>query len=209
MKERPIPFTAPMVQALLKARKTQTRRLLKPQPINSEIPGSWQWAPPLKHLRKLLLNEGALIEFRNPGSLILDCCPHGKPGDKLWVREAWQAWKEFNHLPPRDIPSHALERINYLADGNKWDARYRHARFMPRWASRILLEITDVRVERLQDISVNDAVAEGALNQSVVDQFAQVHAVDMYRCIWNGINGPGSWNANPWVWVIEFRRVGS
>lgn len=181
MKERPILFSAPMVRALLEGRKIQTRRVVKLNASGRAEKGGRNW-----HLD-------------DPNALL--ACPYGQPGDRLWVRETWLRT--------------ANEEINYRADGGypegaaKMLGGWRPSIFMPRHASRILLEITAVRVERLQDISASDAVAEGALNQSAADQFAQVHAIDMYRCIWSGINGAESWDKNPWVWVIEFKRIES
>ena len=193
MKERPILFSAPMIRAILENRKTQTRRIIQQKhldwmnnSVENFLAGRWDQRP----------------------------MPYGKPGDWLWVREAWQAWKEFDGTSPSNIPKHALERVNYLADGNKWDARYRHARFMPHWASRILLEITDVRVERLQDISEEDAIAEGLIRQGEGWRGATelpwyASPVGAYRSLWETINGAGSWESNPYVWVTKFKRVPS
>ena len=143
MADRPILFSAPMVRALLDGRKTQTRRALKEDAV----------------LCLVLLGRDVLMASTN--RKLLPCAP----GDRLWVREAWRAWAEFDKLPPRSIPPGA--DVQYLADDplSPWVSRYRHARFMPRWASRLTLTVTDVRVERLRDISEADAIAEGATSR--------------------------------------------
>jgi hypothetical protein len=222
-KERPILFKAEMVRAILEGRKTQTRRIAK------EFNG-------FQDMDKLL------ARFPNQQG-----CPYGKPGDRLWVRETFciESSREVTYEPPfsdgRPIRHHNDEhwgpwwqQPHYRATdpapeleigtgepGVKW----RPSIFMPRWASRITLEITAVRVERLQSISEADARAEGVrLSQRAVSPSkAQSFWWDYLRsepsCPWaresfgtlwesiNGPDGPGSWDANPWVWVVEFRRV--
>lgn len=193
MKERQIPFSAPMVRALLNDTKTQTRRVAKLTDAAhvKEPRGHRRWHP------------------ADPDASM--ACPYGQPGDRLWVREAWKAHPTFDNLPPRDIPQ---THVWYMADeGYKAESRHRNGMFMPRWASRINLEITAVRVERLQDISAADAQAEGI----VPDGDGGWHLADTrhymgdpissYASLWEYINGPDSWNANPWVWVIEFKKV--
>ena len=200
MKERPILFSAPMVRALLAGTKTQTRRAMKPQP--TEFVGG----------------PGVTLQDGSPAPLIpLDdsvepygreiACPYGKPGDRLWVRETW-------HDASSSLHSCAL----YRADGIDlhWD-KWTPSIHMPRWASRITLEITSVRVERLQEISIEDAKAEGAWgpDDSIVQKVADYFGTDIFsanprkafQMLWESINGPDSWAANPWVWAIEFRRV--
>lgn len=136
-------------------------------------------------------------------------CRHGQPGDRLWVRETWQ------HLHNEGQKADEFEQWQqnsidcfYLADesspNNKpMSGRWRPSIHMPRWASRITLEITDVRVERLQDISNEDAVAEG-IGTPCDMRYA---ALDAFKPLWESINGHDSWEANPWVWVIEFKRI--
>lgn len=131
------------------------------------------------------------------------------PGQRLWVREAWRSGRLTDRFAPREMTPHP---VWYEADGPAPDAcngKLRPGMFMPRWASRITLEITGVRVERLQDISVADAMAEG-----VVETNANLRGLEpcmewryAYEDLWNQINGPGAWAANPWVWVVEFRRA--
>jgi hypothetical protein len=194
MKERPILFSAPMVRAILDGSKTQTRRAAKPQPL-------WIAEPS--------------IPFKTPDAdpKGIIHCPHGQPGDQLWVREAWRTVTEADSLPPRDLT--AAHRIWFEADAPHQPGfgKLRPSMFMPRWASRITLEITGVRVERLQDISEADAQAEGVTPTPWPDDSSR--HIDWplgpfrnsFYLLWESINGPGSWEANPWVWVIEFKQI--
>jgi hypothetical protein len=210
MKERPIPFSAPMVRAVLDGTKTQTRRIVRHQ---------YGGAPRIVGDGVAFLDAGRRT---GPDQL----CPYGVSGDRLWVREAWRASAQHNDLAPREIPVgdgieyHADDKPDYLL------GRYRHARFMMRWMSRITLEITAVRVERLQDISEEGAIAEGVEREGIYfKSYEKIlvgphkgkphpHSVapnrsplTSYRELWESINGAGAWAANPWVWVIEFRRI--
>lgn len=228
MKERPILFSGPMVRALLDGSKTQTRRVMK-------MPhGLWETSP-----------SGALVPI--PAN-----CPYGRPGDRLWVKETFYAfgrWEtrysakkgcdEWHFI---DMTVECGHEYAYPADGQRI-APYRRtagvtptwwkrpAIFMPRAACRITPEITGVRVERLQDISEADAIAEGVrrfddipvgplsakLKYRNPDRWAAGNPADTDQCLgtavnayghlWEQINGPGSWEANPWVWVVEFRRL--
>lgn len=192
MKERPILFSAPMVHALLDGSKTQTRRVVKPRDL--------EWMDVHQGLRELCNAER---------------CPYGRLGDRLYVREAWRTVAEANTLPPRNLtPAH---RIWYEADdslsalrGLSGEGKLRPSMFMPRWASRITLEITEVRVEQLQDISEADAIAEGIDTTSMFpwrpDEVSSSSAdVSRYALLWESINGVGSWAANPWVWAVSFQ----
>jgi len=173
LKERPILFSAPMVRAILDGRKTQTRRVVKPQPNADNWTGK---------------------------------CRYGQRGDRLWVRETWQSLVIHDGLSPSDIPVGA--DIQYPATYDGWVSKRRPSIHMPRWASRITLEITGIRVERLQDISENDAVAEGVeFWTPTVDVDPVPSPRPAYRLLWESINGAGSWGLNPWVFVIEFKRV--
>lgn len=185
MKERPIIFSAPMVRAILSGAKTQTRRVGKVRchSICENDDGKlWPWSEDVE------LAE----DFWHP-------CPFGEPRDKLWVRETWGAL-------PHMLGGFQRESLRYRADGEYQNEhgtwRWRPSIHMPRWASRITLEITDVRVERLQEISEADAVAEGCKpirpGRSAVEKF---------RLVWERIHGGGSWEKNPWVWVIEFKKL--
>ncbi|CAI8894110.1 MULTISPECIES: hypothetical protein [Pseudomonas syringae group] len=206
-KERPILFSAPMVRAILEGRKTVTRREVKVQPRSSADIGSFGRGQPfIRHPD---------VTKANPE------CPYGRPGDRLWVREAWQADAQVNEVAPREL-SHG-EPIRYPADGASRQTgcsmitlgKTRPSIHMPRWVSRILLEITDVRVERLQAITYEEAAAEGVHRDSAcrmwtaTDEGGTCHKypVPAFRDLWSGINGAENWNANPWVWVVEFKRV--
>lgn len=213
MKERPIIFSAPMVRAILDGRKTQTRRAIKPQPTVSE-----------QRLRELgawaddyTLSEQVNAAFQ--AGCIDAHCPYGRPGDRLWVRETWSIYdyecarrdqpedvwvpEKRSDLPrPSSLPRET--RICYAADNAPGDEMVCYSSIhMPRWASRITLEITGVRVERLQDISAFDALAEGVIDWAT----GPTSPKQDYRELWESINGPGSWDANPWLWVIEFKRI--
>ena len=141
-------------------------------------------------------------------------CPYGLPGDRLFVREAFRLCQEADDVSPRD--SDPGYRVWYEADKphQLGAGRLRPSIHMPRWASRITLEVTGVRVERLQDISEADARAEGITvpncqcGYGLDGNLMSGTASGAYMLLWESINGPGSWNANPWVWVVEFKRVG-
>lgn len=128
---------------------------------------------------------------------------HCVGGSRLWVRETWAAPHAYDHLPPRLIPKDA--RFHYAADEERGGLLWRPSIHMPRWASRITLEITEVRVEKLNEISEADALAEGCPPNATnaPDDIARF----WYRLLWDQINGPGSWEANPWVWAVSFRRI--
>jgi len=132
-------------------------------------------------------------------------CPYGQPFDLLWVRETWQA-ATGSRRDARILtcPRPDTGWVEYAATCDDPPPRWRPSIHMPRWASRLLLEITGVRVERLNDIGVSDAIAEGydGSNPSPVDP-----SIKWYADLWESINGAGSWTQNPWVWVVEFRRV--
>ncbi|AJW97491.1 hypothetical protein BM43_3160 [Burkholderia gladioli] len=220
MKERPILFSAPMVRAILDGRKTQTRSIVKssrawpiefvggsgdrgdPSCYGFEDPNTAQWWT--------LAPSCAVDSNQIP-------CPHGQPGDRLWVRETWAAFDADGMHPgkPHDLRDGPWPIIAYGVAKDFPKGTARPAIHMPRWASRITLEITSVRVERLQDISEADAIAEGIEHTSdgfSVDEGRHFHAArarDSFASLWDGLNearGHG-WEANPWVWVIEFRRI--
>ncbi|WP_122286134.1 hypothetical protein [Pseudomonas syringae group genomosp. 3] len=199
-KERPIPFSAPMVRAILEGRKTVTRRVCKPQPSANAHTTSADGSP--------------MTSWWETGKDIVRC-PYGQPGDRLWVREAWQADAQVNEVAPREL-SHG-EPIRYPADGASRQTgcsmitpgKTRPSIHMPRWVSRLLLEITAVRVERLQDISKEQALAEGVMNceQDIDPDGNGYEPLELFGGLWTMINGDGSWQSNPWVWVVEFKRV--
>jgi hypothetical protein len=191
-----------MVRAILEGRKTQTRRTVKPQP-RVDAKGHFLWKDG---------NYGARLDGTPyTDAFIKYHCPYGAPGDRLWVRETWGP-RAGGVVYRAD--EYRADGFVSCPDGGKW----RPSIHMPRWASRITLEIVSVRVERLRDISEEDAIAEG-VEQSFdfnwprwrnyeLDGDGWLGApVDSYRTLWESINGPGSWVANPWVWVVEFKRV--
>ncbi len=201
--ERPMLFSAPMVRAILDGRKTQTRRIVKGAPMGD----FWQPA----FVRGELLFDAQL----NPPSCTKKAirCPYSKPGDRLWVRETWAPDGEMGGLWFRaGVPVYVAGQ--HSGDWDTYDRlqgnpppdelKWKPSIFMPRWASRLLLEIVSVRVERLANISEEDAVAEG-----ISPQYAEEGTKARYRYwqLWEQINGKGSWAKNPWVWVVEFKRV--
>lgn len=220
MKERGMIFNSEMVRAILDGRKTQTRRTVKPQPELTKGSGfSWKGA---------VYGSGSDDRETNR-NFAHTKCPYGKPGDRIWVRETWQAIydyvDEFGHVEERTYaPSIPKENDNYwhivyaeyFGNESREDRGFpwRPAIHMPRWASRILLEITDVRVERLNSISQEDAQAEGLEltgwrpTYSDPDSGGEVMTpYDNFAELWSSIYGDESWQANPWVWVIKFKRV--
>ena len=239
MKERPILFSGPMVRALLAGTKTQTRRICKPQPISVGSSGK----------RRVYRDEDfkrAWETYKGSGECDANRdCPYGQPGDRLWVRETWapceapiragcfqfaadgavgqlvstnggdEWWERNGHTI--GISDRALLGV-WVGQPSKW----RPSIHMPRGCSRLTLEITAVRVERLQDISEAAAIAEGsflgrcscqemrrrpstAIESMFVQTGCHIHGTE-YCALWESINGPGSWDTNPWVWVVEFKR---
>ncbi|VGJ65466.1 morphogenetic protein [Klebsiella pneumoniae] len=201
-------FNAEMVRALLSGRKTQTRRIIKPQPeatLSGSLSGKWLSRP----LNGLLLPKIEDIAIH---------CPFGVVGDRIWVRETFQGplfdYDLMDSYCKDPTPFEKPEFCVYKADGvpapEFYDADdelhccWRPSIHMPRWASRILLEITNVRVERLKSISDGDALREGC---SAADMKSGDCVADVFARLWASIYGSDSWNANPWVWVIEFKRV--
>ncbi len=204
MKERPILFSAPMVRAILADLKGQTRRECK-TPI---------WTMPDEIPMPTAPHRYGAVSTLKP-------CPYGQPGDRLWVRETWRAHEHNNGIDgilyaadgsfiPIQNTREAAERWMEARREGKRPGNMRPSIFMPRWASRITLEITGVRVERLQSISEDDCRSEGCgteENPWYGDGMTRHPWIDTYRRLWNSINGDGSWGENPWVWVVEFRRV--
>ena len=246
MKERPILFTPENVRKILAEEKTQTRRVVNPQPqppgVLTQGDGNW----------RVLRPDGMTEVFD------WHDCPYGSVGDRLWVKEAWRVGKPQDHRTPTEIWEHLknigkgitilygaggwrstapVERTETKYPDNEpmpdWAGIKRSAMFMPRWASRITLEITDVRVERLQDISEEDAIAEGIHSDRVItgvhcyggppieehgDRFwpskddtreeGFEDAVSAYAALWDSINGEKHpWANNDWVWAITFKQI--
>lgn len=227
VKERPIIFTGEMVRAILEGRKNQTRRAVKPK-------RGW-------HIEFVggvgMENDPTCWGFESD-----DCerwalqgddecrqipCPYGRPGDQLWVREAFsgpycmEKQEGIPSLPPKDWPE--CSDLWYWSDGSPdhgdW-TRPKPSIHMPRWASRILLEVVSVRVERLNDISASDAMAEGierpqggtyrdygVLPESNEGYDYCTSPTASFKTLWKSINGAGSWDENPFVWVVTFKRI--
>jgi len=222
--ERPILFSGAMVRAILDGRKTQTRRILKPQPDMSLIRPEYQ-DPNLWEFRKRFMfyedgwsgHEHAFIRKDDPSDMPVwqHRSPYGEPGDRLWVRETWAQPAALDPGPtvyradyPACVPA-GFENIP-PADAITWKPSIH----MPRALCRQVLEVTGVRVERLNDCSRADAIAEGIAPE--LEGWADysnpscqmcLDPVDSYRTLWDSINGAGAWEANPWVWVVEFRRA--
>lgn len=223
MKERPIPFSAPMVRAILEGRKTQTQRVVK-LPMNYS-------GQQLGEIKKMDTPDACwfaiLAEYPNVGASFN--CPYGVPGDRLWVKETFWAMP-FSGRFFRQSGNAAFEDRNMAARNHTFTA-YREAWkdkkpegcekwtpsiFMPRERSRITLEITDIRVQRLQEISGEDAEAEGVfahiapynLNKVYRDQRG-TKAIEYFRELWDSINAKRGfgWDTNPWVWAITFKQV--
>lgn len=231
MKERPILFSGPMVLALMRDPsdpmcKVETRRVVKPSPgaqsewlmpsVIDRVPhgemvlGGWQ----MHHPHAGTVHAGVAVPYDSPLGWIR--CPYGAPGeDRLWVRETWRAyvdgWEsgaEYRAGGARENVT-AFNVVGWVTDGKAYanlcfsggdrhprhSLKWRPSIHMPRWASRLTLAVESVRVERLHDI--DDA---GARREGVADREA-------YRALWESINGAESWDANPWVWVVGFRRV--
>ncbi|AIN17581.1 morphogenetic protein [Yersinia rochesterensis] len=190
MNEKPILFNSEMVNAILSGRKTQTRRIISEKTLHLfDVAASAGECHPLE-----------LCDERSK-SYYLEFCPLGKPGDQLWVRETWARYNI-------DQTSHEMAyRATTPADWPK-DGLWRPSIHMPRWASRINLLITGVRVERLNDISDADARAEGcAYGRGNGEIDLAVRPENHFPTLWASIYGKESWQANPWVWVINFERM--
>ncbi|AXY31888.1 ASCH domain-containing protein [Klebsiella aerogenes] len=228
MTERGMIFNAEMVRALLDDRKTQTRRIMKPQPEPCPRGGHW-W--PSNVFKTMLHVEEEMQNGKGGwGGLVGDACPFGDVGDRIWVRETFQGplfdYEQMESYLEDSSKFEKPEFCQYAADGKPapeyYDADdnlrhgWRPSIHMPRWASRILLEITDVRVERLNAISEEDARAEGIIDGGCLNcgepepcgcANPEPDATDAFAYLWQSIYGQENWNANPWVWVIEFKRV--
>lgn len=213
MKERPILFSAPMVRAILNHKKRQTRRMNGLDAINGE-PGRYAFDG-MQVIDGVLYACFTDMQTQNPVQIK---CPYGQKGDQLWVREAWKAEAVYDDTKPRDIPADAC-MVFYPAN-NEWSdydemtraGKGRPSIHIPRCFSRIQLEITGVRVERLHSIGLRDAMDEGCeirqislfgSDQKGRDEIGRMH----FGLLWESVNGEESWNANPWVWVVEFKRV--
>lgn len=209
MKEHPIIFSGEMVRAILDGRKTQTRRVIKPQPTLAHPHSVGRFFNPERDAWDLY---GANMTY----------CPYGVPGDHLWVRETWQKVYEkhdgFWTTDPRENVTYKRSFIEYAATAQEEAPRWRPSIHMPRQISRLTLEIVSVRVERLQEITDDDARAEGApvswrepATGWQVMATANGNAPAWFASLWDTINAKRGygWDTNPWVWAIQFKRVQS
>lgn len=198
VKERPILFSSPMIRAILEGRKTQTRRIVKPQPRRCK--SGWEWVTPK-------------ATWHWPGGF--ECCPYGHDGNRLWVRETWRAGTGTGIMFKADGVEGMLKHYPKENPSNFPMFKWRPSIFMRREYSRITLEIVNVRVERLQEISIADIQAEGIINDGIVFEpgkryrIEQLNATrDLWAMGWDAINGKRApWRSNPWVWCISFRRI--
>jgi hypothetical protein len=189
-----------MVRAILAGTKTQTRRVVKPHPSDdafvlvdySSDGGGW---------RPYRSDDGESQSVRGEWIEEEIACPYGQPGDRLWVRETW--------LRHSDKPGDYCYRATHKdADFfGQTHGGWKPSIHMPRAVSRITLEVTGVRVERLQDISSEDAQAEGWPGPDEHNSIRRAYPIAWYAHLWEQINGTNSWEANPWVWVVEFRPL--
>ena len=219
-KERPIIFSGPMVRAILDGRKMQTRRIVKPQPLSFNG-------------RKYIVPDDSPKTWHDTNDFIAHC-KYGRAGDRLWVRETFCLENTYEYhsddLAPRDRPFQrfhryckdsggeyfiiphyrATESFEFMGDDGFPAEKWQPSIHMPRCASRILLEITAVRVERLQDISDDDCILEGIEGLKIkLENTAPKYLTprNQFIKLWESINGFGSWHKNPWVWVIEFQHI--
>ncbi|HJV19304.1 MAG TPA: hypothetical protein VJ499_04910 [Flavisolibacter sp.] len=213
MKFIPILFSTPIVEAILVGRKTQTRRIVKPQPTKQEAveifckegPGS--------------VSASDLTQADIEIDELFEKCPYGKVGDVIWVRETWRKYYNVDENGNTDFDKEIIEYAAdnppmipemdgdgfqvFNKDGSEKFISWKPSLFMPKEACRIFLKITNVRVERLQDISDKDAIAEGVRSRLPDNGIAKQQFFD----VWTIINGYENLMLNPWVWVIEFERV--
>lgn len=246
MRERPILFSSPMVRALLAGSKTQTRRAIKPQPVDRD-----------RIVRNFANTGWEIGRSRDSENAWRDLpCPYGVPGDRLWVRETWcspeegiagfaadgwcgaklgdgnggTVWMQHGYILEAPGYSKGFREPARTWGLTKYGGKWRPSIHMPRWASRLLLEITEVRAQRLMEISEVDAIDEGALtldDDFIVEHFAEYSSTlaahfnsdsrsrppigptprERFRALWNSINGAGAWDLNPYVWAVSFRRI--
>lgn len=227
MVERPLLFSAPMVRALLNGTKTVTRRIVSPQP--ALIDGAWQVLYPWgEGGHGIYDTEAELLREYIP--VVSRHCPHGTAGDRLWVREAWAGWfkhrgveRDWKDTPRAQRTQACSVRLAYQATDPTAARRWATSLFMPRWASRILLEVASVRIERLHAIDDADAAREGIRPWRLGGKrvrYAHVRAAgdpaypwddmadtarEAFKRLWTEINGTGFWESNPLVWRVEFK----
>jgi hypothetical protein len=231
VKERPVIFSGPMVKAILEGRKTQTRRICKPAcDMGGELAGSVHPAKESGWIAWWPGNDLGLADFTKLAYQDGFQCPYGKPGERLWVRES-----AYISQPNFGLPEDATHKdydgqprvVSYTVDmgfdakrcAEDYGVKCSPSIHMPRWASRITLEITSVKVERVQDISQQDVLAEGIIEATKDEKLIKyglrewpwmdwrLSPKDAFFKLWESIHGPDSWATNPWLWVVEFRRI--
>lgn len=206
MKERPIIFSTAMVQAILEGRKIMTRRIVKLSEFGDSDTRGYKYHFRDKKGRWNDVTDESLIKF----------CPYGNPGDHLWVKET------FAKVKSKGTYLYKSDKMFDNCGPSEIEWKWTPSIYMPRLASRITLEITDVRVERLQDITEQDAIKEGVFRKKQEDGTywhgnyghpdgvgPLLNAIESFRSLWLSINGEDSWNQNPWVWVISFEGLQS
>ena len=199
MRERPILFSGPLIPPILADAKTMTRRVIK---LDSPFD---QWVQPLQlDVDPLLWTWRSTIT----GGVAVAKCRYGQVGDRLWVRETWM----HRSIPDISLPKSPKSIIYKATNPEVGEAfKWKPSIFMPRWASRILLEITEVRVERVQEITPLDAVKEGCpRHHEYNEKFEFISAtspIDRFHALWDSINPKYPWESNCWVWVVSFKRV--
>jgi hypothetical protein len=210
MKACPILFSGEMVRAILMGRKTQTRWIVKNYPTRRAVlgieevsPGLWRWEGdrPTNYDGDVQMNDWSYTQK----------CPFGAKGTRLWVRENWRSSLSNDDRKPNKLPCGAP--IYYEAACPDWQGRHsfigklRPSIHMPRWACRLVLEVTDVRAERLNEISLDGAAAEAPPSCDTQKSFGDY--IDCFRHLWDSLNAKRGfgWSVNPWVWVVTFRRV--
>ena len=184
MKETGLMFKAPLVRAILEGRKTQTRRIAKP----------------VRHAdRGNVYSPGALVLEHEPQHVINRACPYGQPGDRIYVRETFSQHPEWGQLAFRADGEEFED-----ADGWLWEPKWQPSSQIPKELARIWLEVTGVRVERLQEITPEDCIAEG-LNTTLRERDAEVNLKQQFKELWESTGG--DWAANPWVWAVDFKAL--
>lgn len=213
---RPILMSGEMVRALLDGRKTQTRRIIK-RPLKHPGWTGYSYFP----LSGVAIENGPDYPDDDSDMIV---CPYGRAGDSLWVRETWRVANKLDGIAPGALPFDRGLTIMYAAGGSRahngagiyendyayppempiWAGKRRPSIHMPRWASRITLKITEVRVQQLSEISHQDCEAEGWPGPDEANTIARAYPMAWYSTLWDSINGKGSWMSSPWVWALTF-----
>lgn len=243
MRERPILFSGPMVRAILDGRKTQTRRVMNPQPeATDHLANGFAGVPCWRWIAGSRRDPAEYYWRASETPPPLSHCPYGEPGDRLWVRESWAAANIATDVVEVRYQAHENASYSEMAEQVPvariakmpritWP-KWRPSIHMPRWACRLVLEVVSVRIERLNHCSEPDAKAEGLYaweyqdcdgdprldgrlyaasafhwREPVDEHDGFGSPINAYRDLWDRINGAGAWDKNPWVWVVEFKRV--